>query len=113
MATPRTLASWKATQAAPASTSSLLTVLIETSAMREIDRMDEPFAQHGEDLGVLREGQLFYVYITLSFITRGRHKNSLHQPETRLFRWLAQNIGAVHRRHLIHFEAEQSPKIGL
>jgi len=40
--TLRTVASWKAAQAIPASISSLDTVLIETAAIREIDRMDDP-----------------------------------------------------------------------
>ena len=40
--TPRTFSSWKAAHALPASTSSLDTVLIDTSATREIDRMDDP-----------------------------------------------------------------------
>ena len=38
----RTFSSWKAAQALPASTSSLATVLIDTSATREIDRIDDP-----------------------------------------------------------------------
>lgn len=38
----RTAASWKAAQALPASTRSLLTVLMETPVIREIARMDVP-----------------------------------------------------------------------
>src|SRR5262249_560276 len=37
-----TVRSWKAAQNVPASTSSFETVLIDTSATREIDRMDDP-----------------------------------------------------------------------
>src|ERR1035441_987733 len=40
--TPRTFSSWKAAQAFPASTKSFETVLIDTSATRQIDRMLEP-----------------------------------------------------------------------
>jgi hypothetical protein len=40
--TPRTVLSWKAAQASPASTSSLETVLIETPVIRETERMDDP-----------------------------------------------------------------------
>src|SRR5216683_3206765 len=40
--TPRTALSWWASAASPASHSSLSTVLIETSATRLIDRIDEP-----------------------------------------------------------------------
>jgi hypothetical protein len=42
--TPRTLVSWKAAQASPASISSLETVLIETPVSRAL------FEKHGEDL---------------------------------------------------------------
>src|SRR5579863_471755 len=38
----RTFSSWKAAQAVPASIRSFVTVLIDTSVTREIDRMDDP-----------------------------------------------------------------------
>jgi len=39
---PRTFSSWKAAHALPASTSNLETVLVETSATLEIDRIEDP-----------------------------------------------------------------------
>src|SRR3569623_2565262 len=40
--TPRTLSQWKAAQASPASSSSLATVLMDTSHTRLIERIEDP-----------------------------------------------------------------------
>jgi hypothetical protein len=55
----RTRSSWNAAQARPASSSSFAIVLIDTSATREIDRMDDPSHSMFRIMTRLARGSLF------------------------------------------------------
>jgi len=64
---PRTFSSWKAAHALPASTSNLETVLVETSATLEIDRIVDPSQSIERIWTRVSRGSLFMPPIWLLF----------------------------------------------
>ena len=61
--TSRTVSSWMVRQASPASTSSLETVLIDTSATRLIERMDDPSQSMARIWARVAIGSLFIYFL--------------------------------------------------
>jgi hypothetical protein len=68
--TLRTCSSCSLAQNVPASTSSLKTVLIDTSATREIDRMDDPSHSMERIWTRLLRGSLFMREIQIDFVVK-------------------------------------------